>query len=65
MYEVDNEEDLDVYFYKKKTYTGTYHQNACKDCVKKEHSEKYAEGKYNYRKKNKNKYLDTLSIGGK
>jgi hypothetical protein len=49
-YQYSTQEEIEKYFYKKNTRTGTYFQRVCKECVKLEHKEKYGNGKYNYRK---------------
>jgi len=64
--EVETVEELDKYFYKKNTWTGTYHQNVCKDCTKKKRRELYKSGQYDWRKNNNrdNFYSDkTFSVG--
>lgn len=63
--EVEKEEDLKKYFYYKKTITGEYYQNTCKECVRKMHRKKYASGEYNWHKKHDNSvgYDKHYSIG--
>lgn len=59
-YQYETEEEHKQFFYKK----GNYFQNVCKQCTLKEHSEKYKDGPYNYRKKYNQDYYDMrYSIG--
>lgn len=59
VYEYESEEELSKYFYKMKDW----YKNTCSSCEKKEHSEKYASGDYNYRKKDKKKYDKDVTFG--
>ena len=58
--EYETEEELKLHFYKK---SHGYFQNSCKDCTKKYHSEKYAEGAYNYNRKKNDGYVKEYVIG--
>lgn len=52
-FEYTDRDDISNDFYLKKTHSGTYHQNACKECTKKKHREKYASGEYNWVKRHR------------
>jgi hypothetical protein len=47
-YTFETDEEQSKYFYKKQLWF----LNVCKQCHLKEHSAKYNDGRYNYRKKN-------------
>lgn len=52
MYVVKYQEDLLLFFYKKESWL----RNECKECECQKHADKYREGKYNYRKRDNEKY---------
>lgn len=62
---VEYEEELSRYFYRKNTHSGAYYRNTCKECDRRRHRDKYADGSYNWRKKKLNKegYAKEYSIG--
>lgn len=62
IYESETQEGLKEFFYEKKTYTGNYLLNTCKQCECNKHADKYKKGKYNYAKKRKNAYLDVYTL---
>ena len=59
-YEYETEDDLKEFFYKKKTHSGDYFLNTCKECEKTKYRKNYREGKYDAYKKRDLFYSDNI-----